>query len=183
MSGKNFTDFTMFPFVSSHICRKNVNFGYKEAFLISKTSFIRISVQIQSGKHLSDFKRLNSVFWLYTSHQKFSNFVKVDLQHSPNNAPRNLGECCTTQENVERFFKYTRAKRLGLAKFFLIQIFSLQYFHMKLFLCDRQRLNIDGTGRRFCFKFSSEPQNTISSDGTKFSKNFFAQNPSLLRCY
>ena len=81
------------------------------------------------------------------------------------------------EENVERFFKYTRAKRLGLTKFFLIQIFSLQYFHLKLFLCDRQRLNIDGTGRRFCLKFSWEPQNTISSDGTNFPKNFFRTKP------
>ena len=104
--------------------------------------------------------------------------LKLSYNILPNNAPRNLGECCTTWENVEWFFKYTRAKRLGLTKFFLIQIFSLQYFHLKLFLCDRQRLNIDGTGRRFCLKFSWEPQNTISSDGTNFPKNFFVQNPS-----
>ena len=136
---------TQIPYISVKAAEKTSIFGYKEAFLISKTSFIRISVQFQSGKHLSDFKRLISVFRLYVSQKYSPTLLKLSYNILPNNAPRNLGECCTTQENVERFFKYTRAKRQGLTKFFLIQIFSLQYFHMKLFLCDRQRLNIDGT--------------------------------------
>ena len=51
-------------------------------------------------------------FFGYTSHKKFSHFT-IKLSHNilPNNAPRNLGECCTTWENVEQFFKNTRAKR------------------------------------------------------------------------
>ena len=44
-----------------------------------------------------------------------------------------------------------------------IQIFSLQYFHMKLFLGDREGLNLRGVPLRISFKFSWGSQIAIFS--------------------
>ena len=108
-------------------------FGWGGAFVVSETCFVRIGVRFWSGNGRSDFGRLRWIFRLCVTRRNSAPIRGLGWSILPGSARRGLGECSVALEGVRRFLGCTRAWRLGLTEFFLMQIFSLQYFHTKLF--------------------------------------------------
>ena len=87
---KNFADSTTFSFVTSHMPGKHQFLGIRKLFWFPRLVSFESAFNFSQGNIYLMTKGCCRFFG-YTSHKKFSQFTKVELQHSPKQRAAQFG--------------------------------------------------------------------------------------------